>query len=187
MKILITGNMGYVGPVLVRRLRDSYPEAELIGLDMGYFGNCLSSNGILPECRVNRQHFADVRNFPAALLSGVDAVVYLAALSNDPLGHAFEEATLDINYRSCVRAAKMAKEAGVKSFVFASSCSVYGYAEDGARIEDVSGQSADCLCKIQGMDGKGPGSFSGWTVQSDLFAIRDSVRHERPVETRFGP
>ena len=135
MKILITGNMGYVGPILVRRLRDSYPDADLIGLDMGYFGNCLSSTGILPECRVNRQHFADVRNFPAALLSGVDAVVYLAALSNDPLGHAFEEATLDINYRSCVRAAKMAKEAGVKSFVFASSCSVYGSAEDGARTE----------------------------------------------------
>jgi nucleoside-diphosphate-sugar epimerase len=135
MKVLITGNMGYVGPILVRRLRDSYPGLELIGLDMGYFGNCLSSPGILPECRVHRQHFADVRTFPAELLSGVDAVVYLAALSNDPLGHAFEEATLAVNYRACIRAAKQAKQAGVKSFVFASSCSVYGYAEDGARTE----------------------------------------------------
>ena len=60
----------------------------------------------------------------------------MAALSNDPLGHAFEEATLDVNYRSCIRAANMAKKAGVRSFVFASSCSVYGYAEDGARIEE---------------------------------------------------
>jgi nucleoside-diphosphate-sugar epimerase len=136
MKILITGNMGYVGPVLVRRLRHTYPDAELYGLDVGYFGNCITSNGILPECGLNQQFFADVRSFPSALLSGVNAVVYLAALSNDPLGHAFEEATLDINYRSCVRAAKMAKEAGVQSFVFASSCSVYGYAEDGARTED---------------------------------------------------
>lgn len=136
MKILITGNMGYVGPILVRRLRDSYPDAELIGLDMGYFGNCLSSTGILPECRVHRQHFADVRTFPAEFLSAVDAVVYLAALSNDPLGHAFEEATLEVNYRACIRAAKKAKQAGVKSFVFASSCSVYGYAEDGARTEE---------------------------------------------------
>jgi nucleoside-diphosphate-sugar epimerase len=135
MKILITGNMGYVGSVLVRRLRESYPDAALIGLDLGYFGNCLSSNGIFPECRLNYQYFGDVRNLPAELLSGVDAVVYLAALSNDPLGHAFEEATLDVNYRACIRAAKMAKEARVKSFVFASSCSVYGYAEDGARIE----------------------------------------------------
>jgi len=69
-------------------------------------------------------------------MAGVDAVVYLAALSNDPLSQTFEEPTLDINYRSCIRAAKMAKEAGVRSFVFASSCSVYGYAEEGARTED---------------------------------------------------
>ena len=76
MKILITGNMGYVGPVLVRRLRASYLEAELIGFDMGYFGNCLSSNGILPECRVDVQHFGDVRRFPKQLLTDLDAVVY---------------------------------------------------------------------------------------------------------------
>jgi nucleoside-diphosphate-sugar epimerase len=136
MKILIAGNMGYVGPIVVRRLRDSYPEAELIGLDMGYFGNCLSSVEILPECRMTRQHFADVRNFPGELLSGVDAVVYLAALSNDPLGHAFEGATLDVNYRAGVRMAKKAKEAGAASWVFASSCSVYGCADDGARTEE---------------------------------------------------
>ena len=136
MKILITGNMGYVGPVLVRRLRDSRPQAQLVGLDMGYFANCLSSTDILPECRVDVQHFGDVRGFPPELLSGVDAVVYLAALSNDPLSHAFEEATLDINYRACTAMAKTAKAAGVRSFVFASSCSAYGYAEDGARTEE---------------------------------------------------
>src|SRR6266508_1412334 len=136
MKVLITGNMGYVGPVLIRRLRDVYPGVTLIGLDMGYFGSCLSVNVVWPECRLDHQYFADVRNFPLEFLSGVDAVVYLAALSNDPLGHVFEEATLDINYRCCVRAAKMAKEAGVNAFVFASSCSVYGYAESGARNED---------------------------------------------------
>ena len=136
MQILITGNMGYVGPVLVRRLRESYPEANLTGLDLGYFGNCLSCDGVFPESRLNHQYFADVRNFSDELLSGVDAVVYLAALSNDPLSHAFEEATLDINYRACVATAKKAKAAGVKSFVFASSCSAYGYAEDGARTEE---------------------------------------------------
>jgi len=136
MKILITGNMGYIGPILVRQLRASYPEAELIGVDIGYFGHCLSSASILPECRVDHQYFRDVRSFPRELLSRVNAVVYLAALSNDPLGNAFEEATLDINYHACVRVAKKAKEAGVQSFVFASSCSVYGYAEDGARTED---------------------------------------------------
>ena len=89
MQILITGNMGYVGPVLVRRLRESYPEANLTGLDLGYFGNCLNCNGVFPESRLNHQYFADVRNFSDELLSAVDAVVYLAALSNDPLSHAF--------------------------------------------------------------------------------------------------
>jgi nucleoside-diphosphate-sugar epimerase len=136
MKILITGNMGYVGPVLVHHLRESYPDAELNGLDLGYFGSCLNGNTVVPECRLNRQYFADVRNFPADLLSDVDAVVYLAALSNDPLSDAFQQATLDINYRACIATAKNAKQAGVKSFVFASSCSAYGYAEDGARTEE---------------------------------------------------
>jgi len=89
MKILITGNMGYVGPVLVKRLRDSYPGVELIGFDMGYFGNCLSSNDIFPECRVDVQNFGDVRRGSEQLVAGVDGVVYLAALSNAPLGHTF--------------------------------------------------------------------------------------------------
>lgn len=136
MKILIAGNMGFVGPVLVRRLRDSYPEAELIGFDMGYFGNCLSSDGILPERRLDVQHFGDVRQFPKQLLTDVDAVVYLAALSNDPLGNAFEMATFDINHGASVSMAQAAKEAGAKAFIYASSCSVYGYAQDGARTEE---------------------------------------------------
>lgn len=136
MKILIAGNMGYVGPVLVRRLRSSYPAATLTGVDIGYFANCLTTTQALPECRLTQQFFADVRNFPDELLAGVDSVVYLAALSNDPLGNVFEEATLDINYRAAVRLAASAKRAGVRSFVFASSCSVYGYAEDGARTEE---------------------------------------------------
>src|ERR1041384_5334041 len=115
MNILITGNMGYVGPVLVRRLRESHPDANLIGLDLGYFGNCLSCNSVLPESRLNHQYFADVRNFPSEFLSDVDAIVYLAALSNDPMSSAFEEATFDINYRACIATAKKAKAAGVRS------------------------------------------------------------------------
>ena len=135
MKILITGNMGYVGPIVVQRLREAHPDATLIGLDMGYFGNCLTSPLTLPECRLNCQYFGDVRTLAVDLLSGVDAVVYLAALSNDPLGHAFEKPTFDINHRAAVVTAQKAKRAGVKAFVFASSCSVYGYAEDGPRTE----------------------------------------------------
>src|SRR5215510_4822708 len=136
MKSLVTGNRGFVGPVLVRRLRGSYPGADLIGFDMGYFGNCLSSTGVLPECRVDVQYFGDVRRSPKQLLTDVEAVVYLAALSNDPLGNAFERATFDINHRAGVSIAQAAKEAGANAFIYASSCSVYGYAEDGARTEE---------------------------------------------------
>lgn len=135
MKILVTGNMGYIGPSVIDQLRTSYPDAALIGLDIGYFGNCITSTDVLPECRVDSQHFADIRRFPEEALNGVEAIVHLAGISNDPIGNRFEEVTLDINYRASINLAKKAKKAGVKSFVFASSCSMYGSAEDSARTE----------------------------------------------------
>jgi len=135
MKILITGNMGYIGPCVMQRLRASYPDATLIGLDMGYFANCLTNAKILPECSVDVQYFADMRKVPEGLLTGVDSVVHLAAISNDPMGNTFEEVTHDINYRSSIELARKAKEAGVRRFVFASSCSMYGSADDAPRAE----------------------------------------------------
>ena len=136
MKILITGNMGYVGPCVVRQLRESLPSAILVGYDMGFFANCLTNAEILPECRVDLQYFGDIRTLPDSLLGDVDALVHLAAISNDPMGNQFENVTFDINHRASVRVAKMAKAAGTKVFVYASSCSMYGSAEDTARTED---------------------------------------------------
>ena len=121
MKILITGNMGYIGPSVVQRLRASYPTATIVGLDMGYFATCLTAAHYLPECRVDQQVFADVRSVSKEMLRGVDAVVYLAAISNDPMGASFEAITLDVNHRAALTIAEMAKEAGAGSFVFASS------------------------------------------------------------------
>lgn len=135
MRILITGNLGYVGSVLVRHLRSVWPDAELIGFDAGYFAHCLTGATSLPETALNAQHFGDLRHFPRELLRGVDAVVNLAAISNDPMGNEFEEVTLDINHAAGISLAKRAREAGVRTFVFASSCSVYGCAADGARAE----------------------------------------------------
>ncbi len=135
MKILITGNLGYVGPGVVARLRESYPSAELVGFDTGFFAHCLTNSPVLPETKLNQQIFGDVRNFHPDLLNGVDAIVYLAAISNDPMGNRFEELTLDINWKSAVAMAKAGKAKGVKSFVFASSCSVYGEADDFAKVE----------------------------------------------------
>jgi nucleoside-diphosphate-sugar epimerase len=136
MNILITGNMGYIGPVVVDHLRKRFPKAELIGLDKGYFASCLCTPGLLPECKLDSQHYADIRNFPDHILQGVDAIVHLAAISNDPMGNEFEKVTYDINYRASVQLAKKGKALGVGAFVYASSCSMYGSAEDKARTED---------------------------------------------------
>src|ERR1700752_1541557 len=135
MQILITGNMGYVGPVVIRHLRARFPDAVLIGYDSGLFGHCLTGSSCLPEMVLNRQIFGDVRDIEPDVLAGCDAVVHLAAISNDPMGDRFAEQTNAINHLASVRLAHMARDAGVRHFVFASSCSVYGAASDGARTE----------------------------------------------------
>jgi len=136
VKILITGNMGYVGPAVVARLRRAFPGAHLAGLDVGFYGNCLTTMGGVPERLLDVQVFADMRQFPEGVLDGVDAIVHLAAISNDPIGNKFEDVTLDINHRASIDLAKKAKKAGVRAFVFASSCSMYGSADDSARTEN---------------------------------------------------
>jgi nucleoside-diphosphate-sugar epimerase len=136
MRILITGNMGYVGPILARHLRHAHPDAELIGFDAKYFAHCLTPARAQPEQVLSAQHFGDIRDFPAELLAGVDAVVNLAAISNDPMGNKFEAVTEDINFKAGIRLAGMAAQSGVKNFVFASSCSVYGAASTSARTEE---------------------------------------------------
>ena len=129
--------MGYIGPRVVEYLRTHIPEARLTGLDTGYFAaNLLDS--VLPECALDAQQFGDVRTIAAANLAGVDAIIHLAAISNDPMGNAYEKVTEDINYQGTLTVARAAREAGVRHFVFASSCSVYGFAEDGARNEQSS-------------------------------------------------
>jgi nucleoside-diphosphate-sugar epimerase len=138
MKILIAGNMGYVGPVVVNQLREFYEDAILIGFDAGYFAHCLTGCNMMPECRINTQHFGDVRWLPDTLLDGIDAVVYLAAISNDPMGAQFEKVTIEVNQLAAKDIAEKAKARGARSFVFASSCSVYGFAEGGPRTEDAA-------------------------------------------------
>ena len=135
MKILITGNMGYVGPAVARQLRTTFPDAVLHGFDNAYFAHCLTGAASLPEHALDSQFFGDVREITAEQLKGYDAVVQLAAVSNDPMGNKFEKVTDDINHESTTRLAKLASDAGVKNYVFASSCSVYGVASGPARRE----------------------------------------------------
>jgi nucleoside-diphosphate-sugar epimerase len=136
MKILVTGNMGYVGPVVIKHLRERLHGVNLMGYDMGYFATCLTGTDITPERLVDAQYFGDVRNLNPEILKGVDSIVHLAAISNDPMGNAFEDVTFEINHKASVELSKMAKQSGVKSFVFASSCSMYGFAEDGSKTEN---------------------------------------------------
>ena len=128
MKILIIGNLGYIGPVLLKHLSE-LGNIEVVGIDTGYFAHCLTTSTRFPEFGLQEQRFKDVRNMEESDFYGIDAVVYLAAISNDPMGNEFESATAEINQNCAVRAATLAAQQGVSHFVFASSCSIYGAAE----------------------------------------------------------
>ena len=124
MKVLITGGAGYVGSILSRELlRRGY---EVVILDRFFFGYD-SVRGIAGDVELIK---GDIRWFDPTLLEGVDAVIDLAALSNDPSGELNPEKTLEINYGGRVRVAKLAKKKGVKKYILASSCSVYGSSKE---------------------------------------------------------
>lgn len=135
MKILITGNLGYIGPVLSKHLKNSNPKNYIVGIDSGFFAHCLTGVSYSPEIYVDQQYYGDVRKINESFLDGFDAVVHLAAVSNDPMGNKFEAVTDEINHKASVQLAQKASKAGVKRFVFASSCSIYGFAEGGPRTE----------------------------------------------------
>src|SRR5260370_31415845 len=102
MRILITGNMGYVGPVVIRHLRKVMASAYIVGYDSGFFAHCLTATREIPERLLDVQRFGDVRALTVSDLKGFDAVVHLAAVSNDPMGDRFEAVTDAINYRASV-------------------------------------------------------------------------------------
>lgn len=124
MKILLTGHQGYIGAVASQMLTAAGHQP--VGLDTDLFAGCDFGTPApaIPEIR------KDIRNLTISDLEGHDAVIHLAALSNDPLGNLDGTLTYDINHKASVRLAELAKEAGVSRFVFSSSCSTYGSAGD---------------------------------------------------------
>ncbi len=124
MRVLLTGHKGYIGAVAGPILQAA--GHEVVGLDADLFSGCdLGATAEeIPEIR------KDIRDLNAKDLSDFDAVVHLAALSNDPLGNLDSELTYGINYKASVRLAELAKATGVERFVFSSSCSTYGAAGD---------------------------------------------------------
>jgi nucleoside-diphosphate-sugar epimerase len=122
MRVLITGHDGYIGSVLAPVVRDAGHEVR--GLDTFWFEGCSlgPEPDAIPAVRI------DVRDVEVDHLRGYDAVVHLAAISNDPLGRLDPARTYEINHLGSARIARLAKQAGVERFVFASSCSLYGAA-----------------------------------------------------------
>ena len=163
MRVLVTGHQGYLGTVMVPVLRDA--GHEVAGLDSGLFADCVL--GPVPHDPPTlgatdvHPFGTDLRDVTVEQLTGFDAVIHLAALSNDPLGALAPEITYDINHHASVRLARLAKEAGVRRFLYASTCSVYGsagddlvtenaplkpltpYAESKVRVEDDAAAMAD--------------------------------------------
>ncbi|MCV3212999.1 SDR family oxidoreductase [Plectonema radiosum NIES-515] len=144
MKILVTGTEGYLGsllpPLLIERGH------EVIGVDTGYYKVGWLYNGTEVTAKTLTK---DIRNITAEDLQGVEAIVHMAELSNDPTGQLSPTITYDINHKGSVRLAKLAKEAGVRRFVYMSSCSVYGVATEGDVTEEssVNPQTAYAECK----------------------------------------
>jgi nucleoside-diphosphate-sugar epimerase len=128
MRLLVTGHLGYIGAAVVPMLTAA--GYEVAGLDTNYFDNCALGPEPAPVAELRK----DIRDVVVKDLQGFDAVLHLAALCNDPLGELNPEITYDINHRASVRLAQMAKAAGVRRFLFSSSCAIYGAA--GAEMLD---------------------------------------------------
>jgi nucleoside-diphosphate-sugar epimerase len=129
MHVLVTGNRGYIGAVLVPFLRSH--GHDVVGLDAGWYDGC-DFVGEPPLLADNR----DVRDIRPTELRGYDAVIHLAAISNDPVGHLNPKATYSVNAHGTIHLAEAAKAAGVPRYLFSSSCSLYGAAGSAPVAED---------------------------------------------------
>jgi len=133
MKVLVTGHHGYIGSVMVPTLLDA--GHDVVGMDTDLYGDCPFGD---PQEYDIQSIRADIRDVSIDELAGFDAVVHLAALSNDPLGDLDSELTYDINDYATVRLARLAKSAGVGRFLFSSSCSNYGASGDSLLDENAA-------------------------------------------------
>lgn len=136
MKIVVVGYGGYVGASLVQSIHENFSEStNLVGIDTGYFLNQQDDPFVAPESFLNTIHLKDARDLSSEDFLGADAVVYLAALSNDPMGDRFANLTDRVNRQGALECAELAKSQGASVFIFASSASVYGAGSDAPRSE----------------------------------------------------
>lgn len=130
MKILVTGDRGYIGSVLVQVLEQKFH--EVVGYDIDYY----QGTELYPVKRNYKRITKDIRHISPENVEGVDAIIHLAGLSNDPLGELNPKLTVDINFKATVKLAKMAKEAGVKRFIYSSSQSMYGISKSNDELDE---------------------------------------------------
>jgi len=144
MKVLVTGTEGYLGSLLPPLLMER--GHEVLGVDTGYYKVGWLYNGTPVTAKTLNK---DIRHISAEDLQGIDAIVHMAELSNDPTGQLSPNITYDINHKGSVRLANLAKAAGISRFVYMSSCSVYGVATAGDVTEEsqVNPQTAYAECK----------------------------------------
>jgi len=139
MNVLVTGNRGYIGCVLVPMLRAR--GHQVVGFDTGYYDDAR----LPPAPEPDRQIRKDIRDIVREDLIGIDAVIHLAALSNDPLGELRPGLTEEINRDASIRLGELAKQAGAKRFVYASSQSMYGVADPNTEVEETAGSSEHAI------------------------------------------
>ena len=132
-KVLVTGNLGYIGTVLTDILKDSY---DVVGYDVGFFKDC----NLIDVSNPIKQIYKDIRDVLIDDLKGIDFVIHLAALSNDPLGELNPSLTKEINFLSAKKLAILSKESGVKRFIYVSSQSMYGISDTSIEVDEINSE-----------------------------------------------
>ena len=135
MNVLITGNLGYVGSILSEYLKDR--SFQVSGLDSGYYANCK----LIPNHEDIPTKIKDIRDATVQDFHGFEAVIHLAALSNDPIGELNSSLTFQINGDASIKAAKLAREAGVKRFIFVSTQSIYGISSSQDELDEFAAKN----------------------------------------------
>ena len=156
MTVLVTGNLGYVGSVLTPML--SQRGHQVRGLDSGFFKDCL----LTPEVEPLEQVIKDIRDIEREDLDGIKAIVHLAGLSNDPLGELDVSLTEAINYDGSMRLGELARDAGVRRLVYASSQSMYGRAATGVELEEDDSEKNPLTAYAR----------TKWKAEQDLMSLR---------------
>tara|TARA_Y100000294_G_C8560747_1_gene338994 strand:+ start:986 stop:2020 length:1035 start_codon:yes stop_codon:yes gene_type:complete len=173
MRILVTGNLGYIGSVLSEILQNK--GYDVMGYDIGYFKDCITSNYNPVSKQINK----DLRKLEKNEIENIDCIIHLASLSNDPLGAFIPELTEEINYNATIRLAEIAKKNNVKRFIFASTQSIYGVSKTDEELDEDSSVKDPITAY----------AITKWKAEKELMNMADdnfTVCALRP-STVFGP